>query len=54
MKKLFVGCQRDQQHRSFKTGYYIGIEDLLNCAPTFLFFYWVKLNAFHITQTETP
>ena len=30
------------------------IEDLINCAPMFLFFYSIKLKAFCVTQNETP
>ena len=38
----------------FKKGRHRGIEDLLKCAPMFLFFILMKLKAFCVTQNDTP
>ena len=44
----------EAKNPSIKNVQYRGIEDFLNCAPMFLFFYSMKLKLFRVTQNETP
>ena len=53
-RKLWFNTNGRNNYTNLKEGQHRGIEDLLNCSTTFLFFsISVKLKVFRVTQNET-
>ena len=54
MRNFLCDANGSNNAINLKKGQNRGIENFLNCAPMFLFFISMKLEAFCVAQNETP